>query len=574
MRAALKACTAASGRRAVPRSVRWCAAPAGGGKPPQPPTAEAAAAVPPGDAGQQPAPKAEEEVKFAPPVDQSGVEKGLQAKQNTPQSRERSFENALRIPDEKPPLARPSKQELWDNFGVLSEMDSRHDHLTTQEFVQLWWKLQELQKTGQTTDLWDTHTTAMHKENWELNYQLFVTRLPPSIQKLYEDTFNEKYLTFRPPKVRILGMLPPQDYLEVWQAEQPTFYLRESWASPRSYVYRAWFWGRLRMLGLPVSMPKGGFAKLQVSHPAIHALDTTQGHEQLRKDKLIPGQLVKLRPESGPLPPPPRKRRRFALRKSEVGTTPNLLALPWAEIVALRGEVKGEEDTREAQVKVFNGNSRVRDEHQYNFKPNEDYELEWVALRRIDVGTDRLDYIPLGENLSDCESRDMLRFIWPAPLVKNEPVKFLYSQDGMEYPWDTHVEPTSANDFTVDALFLPYEFISMREPDLPNTLGKIAIVVDSREYPIMVDFWDALKRFDQAFYNPLMKAAQWFAGFAVLFGIFWSVTQILKFAVISKMIKPYNYLELQNHPRYKRIYGQQGMKNEDGRGPWAYDRDR
>ena len=130
------------------------------------------------------------------------------------------------------------------------------------------------------------------------------------------------------------------------------------------------------------------------------------------------------------------------------------------------------------------------------------------------LGSSELDYIPLGEGLSEPETRDMLKFMWPEPLVKREAVKYTYSQDGHDYPWDVHsVQATRANDFTVNALLLPYEFVNKNEPDLPNTLGKIAIVIGDREFPIMVDFWDALHRFEEAYRNLPLKVLRYSSGF-------------------------------------------------------------
>ena len=253
----------------------------------------------------------------------------------------------------------PTRAELYEKFGVLATMDSRHEHLTPQEFARLWWKLQDFTKLGTTLDAGDIHTTAMQKENWELNYKLLVCRLPPSLQALYEETFNTKYLSFRPPKVRTLGMPPPQDYLEVWQAEQPTFYMNESLANHWTYRHRAGFWGRLRALGVPVAMPAGGYARLQLTHPITNDQPNLV---EAYKHKLQAGQVVKLKPPSGVYPAPPKVTRFFPFpRRRAVGSSPNYLACPWAEVVALRVcEEEGAEGKRgrEIQVKVFKNNSQ------------------------------------------------------------------------------------------------------------------------------------------------------------------------------------------------------------------------
>ncbi|KAJ9452338.1 hypothetical protein DIPPA_15703 [Diplonema papillatum] len=412
--------------------------------------------------------------------------------------------------EEKEIIQHPSKEELWEKYGVLSNMDSRHDHLTTQEFVQLWWKLQELNKAGTTLDMQDIHTTQMQKDNWELTYQLLVHRLPPKVQALYEETFNQKYLTFRPPKLRAVGMPPPQDYLDVWQAEQPTFYIRESWPNGLTYFLREQFWGSLRSVGVPVGLPRAGCAKIQLSHPMT--ADIPDLHEAYRA-KLVPGQVGKLLPADGSEPPPLR-RRRFLLFRRNVGNTPNYLSLPWIEVVDFRSapaepaDGEPQQVLREVQVKVFKGQTRDLTP-EGRLVASTDFELQWVASDRLVMGSDRLDYVSLAEPLAEGESRDIIRFLWPAPLVEDEDVKFLYAQEGYEYPFQNPHEPTLANDLTADALMLPYEFVSKREPDIPNTLGKIAVVVGSREYPLMVDFWDALARFNLAHRNIQRKVAQW-----------------------------------------------------------------
>eukprot|EP01059_Diplonema_ambulator_P027964 TRINITY_DN46652_c0_g1_i1.p1 TRINITY_DN46652_c0_g1~~TRINITY_DN46652_c0_g1_i1.p1 ORF type:complete len:544 (+),score=126.94 TRINITY_DN46652_c0_g1_i1:34-1665(+) len=462
-------------------------------------------------------------------------------------------------------VAFPSKEELWEKYGVLSEMDGRHANLTTQEYVDLWWKLQEFSKAGVTHDIWDIHTTQMQKDNWELTYQLFVNRLPPSIQELYRESFNSKYLSFRPPKVSSLTMPPPQDYLEVWQAEQPTFYIKETWPNPRTFNIRTKFWGTLRAMGVPVSLPKGGYAKIQLSHPITNDIpNLARAYEA----KLQPGQLVKLLPtDNSGLPEPPRKRK--FLFKLPVGNTPDYLSLKWAEIVAFR---QGEE--KEVQVKIFAKNSKTGSDLEGGLVPSDDYTLSWVPASKVLAGNDRLDYIPLGEPLAEAESRDIIKFLWPAPLSPVEVVKYHYSQDGYDYPWDVPTEPTRAAAFTADGLLLPYEFVSKREPDLPNTLGKISVVVGEREYPIMIDFWDALKRFDSSQRDILQRLAQVSALVGILFTMVWMFSHLLKYTLITRTLKPYNYAELTRHPRYRHIYGAQGVRNQDGgKGPWAYDRD-
>ena len=138
-----------------------------------------------------------------------------------------------------------------------------------------------------------------------------------------------------------------------------------------------------------------------------------------------------------------------------------------------------------------------------------------MAEDRVVLGASSVDYIPVGASLADPESRDLIRFLWPAALVKRETVKYLYSQDGHEYLWQSNLSPTHANNFTVNALMIPFEFLSKREPDLPNTLGKIAVIVGDREYPIMVDFWDALKRFEEAYKNLPLNTLRWVVGFGM-----------------------------------------------------------
>ena len=189
-------------------------------------------------------------------------------------------------------------------------------------------------------------------------------------------------------------------------------------------------------------------------------------------------------------------------------------------------------------------------------------------------GADRLDYISLGERLIEPETRDIIRFLWPAPLLEGERVKYHYSQEGYEYPWEfATVRETSANEFSVHALLLPYEFISKREPDLPNTLGKISIVVNDREYPIMVDFWDALKRFHAGRRNIKQMLAQIFVIIGGITLLCIAVTTLYKIMMVGKLIKPYNVKELQVHERYKHIYGQGTVARETGKGPWSYEKD-
>eukprot|EP01064_Diplonema_japonicum_P009011 TRINITY_DN16489_c0_g1_i1.p1 TRINITY_DN16489_c0_g1~~TRINITY_DN16489_c0_g1_i1.p1 ORF type:complete len:534 (+),score=81.13 TRINITY_DN16489_c0_g1_i1:37-1638(+) len=477
-----------------------------------------------------------------------------------------NVEDALHKVSQDRAVALPTKEELWEKYGVLSEMDGRHANLTTQEYVDLWWKLQEFSKTGVTHDVWDIHTSQMQKDNWELTYQLFVNRLPPSIQEMYRESFNSKYLSFRPPKVSSLTMPPPQDYLEVWQAEQPTFYIKETWPNPLTYNLRSKFWGMLRGLGVPVSLPRGGYAKIQLSHPITNDIPNLQ---RAYEGKAQAGQLVKVLPLDGSGLPLPPKKRKFIFRKP-VGSTPDYLALKWAEIVATR---EGSEE-KEVQVKLFKKNSKQGSDLDGGLVDSDEYELTWVPMSKILVGNDRLDYIPLGEPLAEAESRDIIRFMWPAPLRSLDVVKHHYSQDGYDYPWDVPSQPTHAIGFNIDALLLPYEFLSKREPDLPNTLGKISVVVGDREYPIMVDFWDALKRFDSARRNILEMLVQAAAIFTILFGSIWAFTHIMKYTLVTRALKPYNYPELARHPRYRHIYGEQNTRSQEGgKGPWAYDRD-
>ena len=289
----------------------------------------------------------------------------------------------------------PTKAEMFEKYGVMSEMDSRHDHLTTEEFVRLWWKLQNLYKAGQTYDVWDINSTAMQKDNWEMNYQLFVRRLPPAVQQLYEETFNKPYLTFRPPKVRSLGTPPPQDYLEIWQAEQPTFYIQESLANTRKYRYIAGFVARLRGLGINVPLPKGGYAALQLAHPVTSA---QPNFTEAYKAKLQKGQIIKLRPEGRTAPPPPRRWRFFPFpRRVAVGESVHYLGMKWGEVVDLRlaavpdtetsGEGAKKKQPREVQVKVFTSNSQHRSvaaaDDEEDWVDSQDYRVcGWITDNR------------------------------------------------------------------------------------------------------------------------------------------------------------------------------------------------
>merc|ERR1712096_601489 len=112
-----------------------------------------------------------------------------------------------------------------------------------------------------------------------------------------------------------------------------------------------------------------------------------------------------------------------------------------------------------------------------------------------------------------------------------ETVKFLYSHDGFEYPWEHPSRPTYAADYDVNALLLPFEFVHGKEPDLPNTLGKISVVVGEREYPIMVNFWDALRRFNETNRNIRLFITQCVAGFGVFYAILWVAAQVARHTI-------------------------------------------
>ena len=246
----------------------------------------------------------------------------------------------------------PTPEEMLEKYGVLAQMDDRHKHLTEREYAQLWWKVRDTY-TAVTEDIWDIHTTQQMKDNWEATWQLFVRRLPPHIQLLYQESFNKKYLSFRPPKVALLGMPPPTDYLEVWQAEQPTFYIRETLKNPLTFTPKTLMWGLLDKFDMTRGWtPRGGYAKLQVAHPLIN--DNPNPH-YVFSEKRLPGQVCKLLPESKEFPSPKTTRRLswFGLKKP-VGNSPDFLSLPWIEIVSI-SEI---DEIHKAEIKLFKSNSR------------------------------------------------------------------------------------------------------------------------------------------------------------------------------------------------------------------------
>ena len=52
------------------------------------------------------------------------------------------------------------------------------------------------------------------------------------------------------------------------------------------------------------------------------------------------------------------------------------------------------------------------------------------------------------------------------------------------------------------------------------------------------------------------------------------VTMLFKFVLVSRALKPYSYESLARHPRYKAVYGKASVNDQDGAGPWGYDRDK